>query len=88
MHDKWIIMVCIRATYMQCRQYRPDKPKKFMAGLAVRWPGVPHRLAIDANQAAEHVVNLTTALAMQPYKAQVIFTSFQHTLCWCSMLTS
>ena len=50
---------------------RPDKPKKFLADLAVRWPGVRHRLAVDANQAAEHVVNLTTALALQPYKAQV-----------------
>lgn len=28
-------------------------------------------LAVDPHQAAEHVVNLTIALGLQPYKAQV-----------------
>ena len=30
-----------------------------------------HMLAVDPHQAAEHVLNLTMALGLQPYKAQV-----------------
>jgi len=31
---------------------------------------VRHMLAVDPHQAAEHVLNLTIALGLQPYKAQ------------------
>lgn len=41
------------------------------AGLAVGWPGVRHALVPDAVAAAEHIVGLTKALAVQPYKVQV-----------------
>lgn len=50
---------------------RRGKTDQFLADLAVRWPGVRHMLAVDPHQAAEHVVNLTIALGLQPYKAQV-----------------
>lgn len=52
---------------------RSQTTNTFIADLAVRWPGVRHMLAIDVNQAAEYVVNLTSALALQPYKTQVTF---------------
>ncbi len=52
--------------------FRRAKTDLFLADLAVQWPGVRHMLALDPNQAAEHVVNLTCALGVQPYKAQVL----------------
>lgn len=52
-----------------CRRAKTDL---FLADLAVRWPGVRHMRAVDANQAAEHIVNLSCALGIQPYKAQVL----------------
>ena len=39
--------------------------------LSVRWPGVRYHCVLDAAQAAEHVINLTRALAEQPFKVQV-----------------
>lgn len=45
--------------------------RAFVADLAVRWPGMRHMFAMDANQAAEYVEFLTLALALQPYKTQV-----------------
>ena len=48
--------------------------QKFIADLAVRWPGMRHMFALDANQAAEYVEFATLALALQPYKAQVSFS--------------
>ncbi|KAA6428486.1 MAG: crossover junction endonuclease EME1B-like [Trebouxia sp. A1-2] len=50
--------------------FRRGKTDEFLADLAVRWPGVRHMLAVDPHQAAEHVLNLTIALGLQPYKAQ------------------
>ncbi len=41
------------------------------ARLAIAWPGVRHALVPDAAAAAEHILGLTKALAVQPYKAQV-----------------
>ena len=52
-----------------CRRTKTDL---FVSDLAVRWPGVRHMLALDQAQAAGYVVSLTCALAMQPYKAQVL----------------
>ncbi|KAK9828426.1 hypothetical protein WJX81_006839 [Elliptochloris bilobata] len=43
------------------------------AGLSVSWPGVRHALVPDGAAAAEHVLGLTKALAVQPYKVQDAF---------------
>jgi len=45
------------------------------ARLAIAWPGVRHALVPDAAAAAEHILGLTKALAVQPYKAQVALPS-------------
>ncbi len=43
----------------------------FMGDLAVRWPGVTHRVTLDAHQTAEHLLYTTIALAKQPSTDQV-----------------
>ena len=63
-----------------CRRGKTDE---FLADLAVRWPGVRHMLAVDPHQAAEHVLNLTMALGLQPYKAQVHPDSWDSLLLLC-----
>ncbi len=49
-----------------------------------------HMLAVDPHQAAEHVLNLTMALGLQPYKAQVHPDSWESLLFFVSigLLTS
>lgn len=42
-----------------------------VATLGVEWPGVRHHLVPDAAAAAERIVQLTKALAQQPYKGAV-----------------
>ena len=44
---------------------------EFMGDLAVRWPGVTHRVTLDAHQTAEHLLYTTLALAKQPSTDQV-----------------
>ena len=44
---------------------------EFMGDLAVRWPGVTHRVTLDAHQTAEHLLYTTMALAKQPSTDQV-----------------
>lgn len=60
-----------------CRRTKTDL---FVSDLAVKWPGVRHMLALDQAQAASYVVSLTCALAMQPYKAQVLCSVCAHFL--------
>ena len=45
---------------------------EFMGDLVVRWPGVTHRVTLDAHQTAEHLLYTTIALAKQPSTDQVI----------------
>lgn len=59
----------LSSTDVPCRCTKTDL---FVFDLAVKWPGVRHMLALDQAQAAAYVVSLTCALAMQPYKAQVL----------------
>ena len=59
----------LTASPVLCRRTKTDL---FVSDLAVKWPGVRHMLAQDQAQAATYVVSLTCALAMQPYKAQVL----------------
>lgn len=58
--------------YVSTMPCRCTKTDLFISDLAVKWPGVRHMLALDQAQAATYVVSLTCALAMQPYKAQVL----------------
>jgi hypothetical protein len=39
--------------------------------LTVHHPAVRYRIVADKDEAADHVTNLTRALALQPYRAQV-----------------
>lgn len=64
--------VTVSSRAVPCRRTKTDL---FVSDLAVRWPGVRHMLALDQAEAAGYVVSLTCALAMQPYKAQVLCQS-------------
>ena len=44
-----------------------------LARLVLDHPGVRHRCVADAAEAADHVSQLTKALATQPFKVQVCF---------------
>ena len=54
-----------------------------LARLVLDHPGVRHRCVADAAEAADHVSQLTKALATQPFKVQVCF---QATPCSCNLL--
>lgn len=69
----------LTASAVPCRRTKTDL---FVSDLAVKWPGVRHMLALDQAQAATYVVTLTCALAMQPYKAQVLLCPFSPVSLW------
>lgn len=54
--------------------FNASRYEDVLARLTVDQPGVRHRCVADAAQAADHVCQLTKALANQPFKVQVQLT--------------
>lgn len=48
-----------------------QRARSMTAAIAVRWPGVRLRLMVDADAAADHIIQLTRAMAEQPFCKQV-----------------